>query len=205
MWLTYPAGVTSGQMAVHIKTRRSGFTAIDIDGEAGWKTAVSWWREGLEHVGVSLSSEDFFTTETFLQAPGTAVQPTGTSGTSATWTGKVVAVDSAIDSILRRGQGIAGDARVTVNFGNNPTVDVVLNNLMGRVSGTIGYPPGFPSQTWKGLTLSNGRFSHTATRREIVGTFRNQGTTKGTNANTVGGLFDVYGTMKGGFVAKYSE
>ena len=66
-------------------------------------------------------------------------------------------------------------------------------------------PSLYPSQSWSGLALSNGGFSHSSGRRTIEGTFRNQGTTTGTNANTVGGIFDVFGTMKGGFVATFGN
>ena len=75
--------------------------------------------------------DDFFSTDAWLQAPGTAVQPTGTIGGSATWTGKVIAHNSNAGAILLRGEEIGGDARVTVNFAASPTVNVTLENLEG--------------------------------------------------------------------------
>ena len=162
-----------------------------------------WLRDG-----ASIPVQDFFLTEAYLQAPGTAVQPAVQNmETSATWTGKVIAFDSASRSIMSRGYEIGGDAEITVNFGANPTVDVSLTDL--RSARTIDFQTALPfvysAQTWTGLALSDGGFSDSSGGRTIEGTFRSQGTTAGTNANTVGGIFDVTGKMKGGFVATFEN
>ena len=211
-WLTYPAGAGSSDLAVHIKTTRAKFGSDDDINQGSsnlsTKSTLPSAKKEIEAAGLSFSSFDFFTTEAHLQAPGTAVQPTAQgSETSATWTGKAIAFDSAVNSLLVRGQEIGGDATVTVNFGATATVDVSLRNLKGArfVEDSLDRASPYPSQTWTGLTLNNGGFSSTTGSREIQGTFRNQGSTTGTNANTVGGIFDVYGTMKGGFVATYDD
>ncbi|MXY15172.1 MAG: hypothetical protein F4Y53_05790 [Proteobacteria bacterium] len=167
---------------------------------------VSDWLKAAAGSGITV--QDFFLTEAYLQAPGSAVHPVaqGTE-TSATWTGKVIAFDSASRSILLRGTEIGGDAEITVNFGTNPTVDVSLTDLRSArsINSQTALPSMYPAQSWTGLTLSSGGFSDSSGGRTIEGTFRNQGTTTGTNANTVGGIFDVTGTMKGGFVATFGN
>ncbi len=180
----------------------------------GHKGNVLSWLEAAGRLGPKhgFTIEDFFLTEAYLQAPGNAVQPAARgSETSATWTGQVIAFDSAASSILSRGTEIGGDARVTVNFGGSPTVDVSLTDLRSAraVSGAVGaaepnggLPPSrYPSQTWTGLALAGGGFSDSSGGRSIEGAFRNQGPSTGTSANTVGGIFAVPGTIKGGFVA----
>ena len=171
------------------------------------------WLEAAARIGPShgFTIEDFFLTEAYLQAPGSGVQPAAQgSETSATWTGKAIAFDSATSSILVRGAEIGGDAAITVNFGNSPTVDVSLTDLRsargidGRASTPPngGFPPfRYPNQSWTGLALTGGGFSDASGGRTITGVFRNQVQSTGTNANTVGGIFNVKGMMKGGFVA----
>lgn len=171
------------------------------------------WLEAAARLGpyYGFSVEDFFLTEAYLQAPGSGVQPVAQgSETSATWTGKAIAFDSATSSILIRGAEIGGDAAITVNFGNSPTVDVSLTDLRSArgIDGRAPPPPNgglppfrYPNQTWTGLTLTGGGFSDTSGGRTIKGAFRNQVQSTGTNANTVGGIFNVKGMMKGGFVA----
>ena len=205
-WLTYPADAGDEDLAVHVRVRKSGHDR---------RVWVMRWFEGAAEYGPSygFTIEDFFLTEAYLQAPGSGVQPAAQGGeTSATWTGKVIAVDSAASSVLIRGAEIGGDASITVNFGNSPTVDVSLTNLRNTRSvtaqevtpaGNLAATP-YPSQTWTGLALADGAFSDTSASRSIKGAFRNQGTTAGTNANTAGGIFDVTGTMKGGFVANFA-
>ena len=225
LWLTYPADATASQLAVHIRTKRAtpgsyGSISddvqkeIDAGGAKPIQTATGIYGRGDEDKGnvrqwlndaakYGISVQDFFLTAQAMNEM------------SATWTGKVIAFDSASGSIMNRGNEIGGEASITVNFGNSPTVDVSLTNLgsarsrqsvphpsipNSRISG----PSPYPSQSWTGLELTSGGFSDTSGRRSIEGTFRNQGTTTGTNANTAAGIFDVYGTMKGGFVATYS-
>ena len=205
LWMTYPAGAGDGDLAVHIRTRKSPHN------RRSW---VRNWLEAAASLGPyhGFSVEDFFLTEAYLQAPGSAVQPAARgSETSATWTGQVIAFDSAASSILSRGTEIGGDATVTVNFSGSPTVDVSLTDLRSAraVSGAVGaaepnggLPPSrYPSQTWTGLALAGGGFSDSSGGRSIEGAFRNQGPSTGTSANTVGGIFAVPGTIKGGFVA----
>ena len=242
LWLTYPANAGNSDLAVHIRTKRAtpgGYGSISDDvqkeqdggesnakkqatgitdfgipgfnyrGEYHKKFVIDWLNNAAEY---GISVEDFFLTEAYLQAPGTAVQPAaqGTE-TSATWTGEVIAFDSATESIQLRGTEIGGDASVVVNFGNSPTVNVSLTDLRSARSRIAGgrngksFPTVYPDQSWTGLALSNGGFSDNSGGRAIEGTFRNQGTTTGTNANTVGGIFDVFGTMKGGFVATFGN
>ena len=214
LWLTYPADAGSSDLAVHIRT----MALVDRGSRRAW---VVLWRDAVERLGPyyayhGFPAEDFFLTEAYLQAPGSAVQPAAQgSETSATWTGKVIAFDSAAESVLLRGDEIGGDAAVTVNFGNSPTVDVSLTDLRSArtVSGAPGAvetnggisPHRYPNQSWTGLALAGGAFSDASGGRSIKGVFRNQGTTAGTNANTAGGIFDVTGTMKGGFVATFSS
>lgn len=174
------------------------------------------WLEAAARLGpyYGFSVEDFFLTEAYLQAPGSGVQPAAQgSETSATWTGKAIAFDSATRSILIRGAEIGGDAAITVNFGNSPTVDVSLTDLRsargidGRASTPPngGFPPfRYPNQSWTGLVLTGGGFSDASGGRTITGAFRSQVSSTGTNANTVGGIFDVTGMMKGGFVATFA-
>lgn len=208
LWLTYPAGAGAGDLAVHVRTRKTLATS-----GGNHKGFVADWLEAAARLGPShgFTVEDFFLTEAHLQAPGSGVQPAAQgSETSATWTGKVIAVASAAKSILTRGDEIGGDATVTVNFGASPTVDVSLTDLrsarsfagQGPTEPNGGLTPSrYPSQTWTGLALSGGGFSDSSARRSITGAFRSQIASTGTNANTVGGIFDVKGTMKGGFVA----
>ena len=208
LWLTYPAGAGAGDLAVHVRTRKTMATS-----GGNHKAWVADWLEAAARLGPyhGFTVEDFFLTEAYLQAPGSGVQPAAQgSETSATWTGKVIAVASAAKSILTRGDEIGGDATVTVNFGANPTVNVSLTDLrsarsfagQGPTEPNGGLTPfRYPSQTWTGLALSGGGFSDSSAGRSITGVFRNRVASTGTNANTVGGIFDVFGTMKGGFVA----
>ena len=208
LWLTYPADAGAGDLAVHVRTRKTMATS-----GGNHKAWVMDWLEAAARLGPyhGFTVEDFFLTEAYLQAPGSGVQPAAQgSETSATWTGKVIAVASAAKSILTRGDEIGGDATVTVNFGASPTVNVSLTDLrsarsfagQGPTEPNGGLTPSrYPSQTWTGLALSGGGFSDSSAGRSITGAFRSQIASTGTNANTVGGIFDVKGTMKGGFVA----
>ena len=128
------------------------------------------WLEAAAELGpyYGFTVEDFFLTEAYLQAPGSGVQPAARgSETSATWTGKVIAVDSAANRILTRGIEIGGDATVTVNFGSSLTVDVSLTDLRSAraVSGAIGaaepnggFPlPAIPARTGRAWPLPAAR------------------------------------------------
>lgn len=207
-WLTYPADAGDGDLAVHVRAKKVQSTKNGSD-----KVEVLNWLLAAAEYGpyYGFTVEDFFLTEAYLQAPGSAVQPAPQgSETSATWTGKVIAFDSAVYSYLTRGDEIGGDAAVTVNFGESPTVDVSLTDLRSAwaTSGrdpqppSGGFPPHrYPNQSWTGLALVGGEFSDDSAGRTLTGAFRSQVASTGTNANTVGGIFNVKGTMKGGFVA----
>lgn len=211
-WLIYPHNAASDEMAVYIRAKRASFgtyhdarSDFSVSGKANLR---------IEQERFGRVSADFFLTEAHLVAPGSAVQPTGTAGATATWTGKVIAHDSNAGGILLRGQEIGGDASVTVTFGTSgTTASVALTNLRGvRASQSQvidgkrrGGPVIYGDQSWGGLTVTNGGFSSNLGRRSIEGTFRNQkdgDTGPGSNADTVGGIFVVADTMRGGFVAK---
>ena len=182
--------------------------------EIGHNGYVLTWLKDAAGLGphYGFTVKDHFLTEAYLQAPGSGVQPAAQgSETSATWTGKAIAFENHAGSPFR-GYEIGGAASVTVNFGSSLTVDVSLTDLRsGRITlGGVpppngGFPPHrYPNQRWTGLTLTGGAFSDTAGGRSIKGVFRSQVSSTGTNANTVGGIFDVKGTMKGGFVATFA-
>ena len=201
--------IDSGSANTPISDATGIVPLIPEDNDARQTQHKSWvgrWLKAAAGSGVAV--QDFFLTEAYLQAPGSAVQPVVQAAEmSATWTGKAIAFDSAAGSTMFRGTEIGGDAEITVNFGTNPTVDVSLTNLRSArsVDFQTALPSMYPSQSWTGLALSGGEFSDSSGGRTIEGTFRNQGTTAGTNANTVGGIFDVTGTMKGGFVATFGN
>ena len=138
------------------------------------------------------------------------MQPTGTSGTSATWTGKVVALDSGgrvadnhgVPNFLIRGQLVGGDAQVTVSFsGSASSASVSLTNLKGTNVGGSTYS----NRTWGSLPISSGSFSTTVTGPFSPGPI--SGTFRGTGATKVGATFKVpansFGKdgLVGGFVA----
>lgn len=206
-WLTYPADAGDGDLAVHVRARKVN------PSKTGQKVHVMDWLLAAAEYGpyYGFTIEDFFETGAYLQAPGSAVQPAPQgSETSATWTGQVIAFNSASNDYLNRGKEIGGDATITVNFGADPTVDVWLSDLRSAwtVSGSGPTEPNggfspyrYPNQRWTGLALTGGWFSDDSPGRSLEGTFRNNVSSTGTNANTVGGIFDVVGTIKGGFVA----
>ena len=105
LWLTYPASAGDTELAVHIRTKRAtpgnyGSISDDVQKEqdAGESNAISQ-ATGITSFGIpefnyrgvthkfhvidwlnnaakySIPVEDFFLTEAYLQAPGTAVQP----------------------------------------------------------------------------------------------------------------------------------
>ena len=195
-WTSYPADADDDEMKVHVRAKetptKDKSLLVQLNGSWGFAAG---------------GENDFFATEAHLEAPGTPVQPAaqGTE-TSATWTGRVIAVDSAPRKILIRGFEIGGKAELTFNFAGS-TLDVNLTELRTprAVDINTGQAGPYPSQSWKGLSVSNGSFSDSTGNRTISGTFRHQDATNtDTNADTVGGVFNVHGTMKGGFVATFS-
>lgn len=216
LWLTYPANPAASEMRVHVEIRRATH-----EREMG-KTNFNWFTSNLREAGSSfhdprLGYTDFFHTRAHLTAPGTAVQPVGAASASATWSGKVIAVDNAQHSYMFRGDEIGGDAAVTVNWdsSNVPSADISLTKLRvprrwksvttGPVADRGQTIATYPDQKWTGLAITGGSFSHSDATRSIQGQFANEKTGDsghGSNADTVGGVFDVFGSMKGGFVAK---
>ncbi len=192
-WFTYPSNAGTNDMKVHLQVRR-GTWGVD-----GAKVTLSGFfyrknrRVALDYFHKHL---DFFKAEAHLEAPGTAVQPTVADGTSATWTGKVIALDSGgriqdnhgNPNFGSRGQLVGGDATITVNKiagVPNPKANVSLTNLKGANVWNSSYS----DFSWASLAVTNGSFSaiHTINGTSISGTFRQQGT--GTNPNTVAGTF----------------
>ena len=210
-WFSYPHDAGTNDMKVHLKVLRGTHT------DGGKPALVHFFDNGhskdylYEHL-------DFFTAEAYLEAPGTAVQPTIAQNSSATWTGKVVALDTAREFDLsgkgnfwRRGDVIGGTATIELvrTTAPNPNANVRLTNLVGANIGTS-----YPDLHWTLLLVSNGSFSgtntggttnvHAVPGAKISGTFRGSGGTK------VGGTFEVppqhfahgrYIGMVGGFIA----
>ena len=207
-WFTYPHDATgANDMKVHLQVRRA--TA------KGKIVLHNFFQRGHDK-DYFYDYLDFFTAAAHLQAPGTAVQPTLAVNTSATWTGGVVAIDTArqFDSsgkgnFWRRGDVIGGTATITVQRSDIPTLwaSVALTNLKGSTVGTS-----YPDLNWNNMTINLGKFGRsihgpgsTLPNSTISGTFR------GTGAAKVGGTFEVphfyywqagrYVGMVGGFVA----
>ena len=205
-WFTYPHDATANEMKVHLQVRR-GTWGVD-----GAKVTLSKFfygkgrRDALDYFHKHM---DFFKAEAHLEAPGTAVQPTVADGASATWTGKVIALDSGgriqdnhgNPNFGRRGQLVGGDATITVDKTAGlptPRVGVSLTNLEGANVWNSSYP----DLSWASMTVTNGSFSSFTGH---VGTL--SGTFRGTGAAKVGGTFSVppnsFGQngLVGGFVA----
>ena len=146
---------------------------------------------------------EFFKVDAFLQEKGTQAQPDVT----ATFTGHVIAADSAAGNIGMRGELIGGDASVTATVsGGSVTADISLTNLKATTftDGTPMVPVGYASQSWTGLSVSGGSFLSDTGDRKIQGSFRKQNNDGDANTDivdTVGAVFDIRGTMTGGFVA----
>lgn len=195
-WYTYPADTAAG-MKAHVRVKKANDENYGIPNVTN---LVAWVNSGGTY-------DEFFTVEAHLEAPGPAVQPAGTN--SATWTGRVVGAYNpacASGCYFTRGDLIGGDARVTVNFGSSATANVRLTNLKAATRVVRGggpqRPASYSDQAWSGLAVTGGSFSHEGGGRSISGTFRDQTSGDGKQADTVGGVFSVDGVMKGGFVAK---
>ena len=196
-WYTYPTTTAAG-MKVHVRVKKANDESAFAPGVYD---LVSWVNQGYGY-------DEFFTVEAHLEAPGTNVQPTGTG--SATWSGKVVGAynpNCTRGCYFTRGDLIGGDASVTVNFGSSTTANVSLTNLKAATRLHIPgsgpqRPVSYSSQTWSGLAVSGGTFSHSGSGRSISGAFQDQNSGDSKQADTVGGVFAVNGVMKGGFVAE---
>ena len=190
-WFTYPSNAGANDMKVHLQVRRGTWRV----GGAKSDLSVFFYRKNrvaaLDYFHKHL---DFFKAEAHLEAPGTAVQPTVADGASATWTGKVIALDSGgriqdnhgNPNFGVRGQLVGGDATITVSKiagVPDPKANVSLTNLKGANVWNSSYS----DFSWASLAITNGSFTNRDTRHSISGTFRQQGT--GTNPNTVAGTF----------------
>lgn len=221
-WFTYPHDAGTNDMKVHLHVRRGA------SGTGGAKTELSNFFYDVIHEDFQRKSRgdaldyfhnwlDFFKAEAYLETPSanSAVQPTGASGTSATWTGKVVALDSGgrisgrerMPNFGLRGQLVGGDVSASVLFSAGARLNLQLTNLKGaNVEGST-----YSNRSWSSVVVTNGSFSFTPGDTgqfgpgPLEGTFRQQGT--GTSPNTVGGTFSVpansFGKdgLVGGFVA----
>ena len=201
-YYSYPSASGTSKMKVYLFIRKLGYGTYSGEGgisSGGKSDLVQWLSDGY-------ADEVPFDVRAQLVAQGTAVQP----ATTAVWNGHVIAAETSSD-VIRRGELIGGDARVTVVVGTSSTTAAVsLTNLEATTLTTESplVPVSYADQTWTGLTVENGGFSQSGTGtgvyREIQGTFRKQNNDGDANTDyvdTVGGIFEVYGTMKGGFVA----
>ncbi len=209
-WFTYPHNAGTNDMKVHLQVRRA--TLKD-------KITLHNFFERGHDKDYFYNHLDFFTAEAHLETPtggGNAVQPTGAVNTQATWTGKVIAIDTARQfdhtsgrgNFWRRGDVIGGTATVNLFFSNLVTIaGVRLTNLKGSTVGTS-----YPDIELGGGNVSNGSFSNTSALNsddfpgaKVSGTFR------GTGAAKVGGTFEIpnhyrwqsgrWVGMVGGFIA----
>ncbi|MCY4420225.1 MAG: hypothetical protein OXC42_03100, partial [Gammaproteobacteria bacterium] len=150
---------------------------------------------------------EFFKADAYLQTQGTLAQPT-----AATFTGKVIAIDTNTSDILRRGELIGGDASVTVTVsGGTTSAAVSLTNLEATTftTGSPLVPISYANQTWSALTVTTGAFGSTTSTRKINGSFRKQNNDGDSNTDivdTVGAVFEITGPTQsgnftGGFVA----
>ena len=201
----YPSGTDTSKTRVVLDIRKLGdgtHNGSTGAASAGGKADLA------EFVKAGGLYTEFFAANAYLQEKGTLAQPDVT----ATFTGHIIAINSCVSCILTRGDLIGGDASVTATVsGGAVTASVSLTNLKsttwmdGSTTGqTAPTPAPYPSQSWSGLTVTGGAFSSTSTTREIKGSFRKQDNDNDSNTDlvdTVGAVFDVKGTMTGGFVA----
>lgn len=211
-WFTYPSNAAASDVKVHLQVRRGTW---GVDGAKVTLSQFFYRKNRVAALDYFHKHLDFFKAEAHLEAPGTAVHPTGTDGTDATWTGKVIALDSGgriqdnhgNPNFGLRGQLVGGDASVTVTFGGQGfphRATVQLTNLEGANVWNSSYP----DLTWAGMAINNGSFSNLVTHSAgtLTGTFRHKGLS-GTSPNTVGGTFNSpansFGKngLVGGFIA----
>ena len=210
-WFSYPANAGTNDMKVHLEVLRGTYP-----GE-GKNALADFFKQGHD-LEWFLNYVDFFKAEAHLEAPGTAVQPTLAVNTTATWTGKVIALDTARygdhsnnPNFARRGQLIGGDATITVQRLSTPVLgaSVALTNLKGTNAAFSSYP----NLNWNNMVINLGNFGRTVRNHpdELLPNSTISGTFRGTGAAKVGGTFEVpsfyywqYGAhvgMVGGFVA----
>ena len=204
----YPSGTDTSKTRVILNIDKLGPSVSNLQSGTfakGGKTDLVHYVDYVKPYGVTYT--EFFKADAFLQTQGTQAQPDVT----ATFTGHVIAVDSCVSCILTRGELIGGDASVTATVsGGAVTAAVSLTNLEATtiITGSPLVPFKYPSQSWSGLTVTGGGFSHTGWdgnyNRKIQGSFRKQDNDGDANTDivdTVGAVFDIEGTMTGGFVA----
>ena len=212
-WFSYPANAGTNDMEVHLRVHRGTFgNEPGASSDSGKKAQVYFFANGHSQ-DYFYDHLDFFTAEAHLEAPGNAVRPTGSNGTTATWTGAVIGLDTARQfdtsgkgNFWRRGDLIGGTANVTVRFGVSfASADVNLTNLKGSTVGTS-----YPDLTWTNMQLGSAGFSYTPGAPQGTGPGTLKATFRGTGAAKVGGTFEVspqhyaagrYIGMVGGFVA----
>ena len=218
-WFSYPHDAGTSDMKIHLLVRRATYDENGGDSMSGKLDLTNFFQRG-HSVEYFFERLDFFTANAHLEAPGSAVQPTGTNTTTATWTGNVVGLDTAQyfdasknPNFLRRGDVVGGTAKATVRFGNTVNnhwmTEFKLTNLRGANFGTS-----YPDLTWTFVQVPpSGNFQHdpdnpAATNSTGPGLL--SGTFRGTGAAKVGGTFDVppqyfqhgrYLGMVGGFIA----
>ena len=210
-WFSYPANAGTNDMKVHLEVLRGTYP-----GE-GKNALADFFKQGHD-LEWFLNYVDFFKAEVHLEAPGRAVHPTVAVNSTATWTGKVIALDTAryadvlkSPNFAHRGQLIGGDATITVERGTGPPLlaSVALTNLKGTNVAFSSYP----DLNWNHIALNQGNFGRIVRNHpderlpnsSIACEFR------GTGAAKVGGTFKVphfyywqagrYLGMVGGFVA----
>ncbi len=211
-WFTYPSNAGTNDMKVHLQVHRARYSS-------NGKIALSNFFDNSSNWEYFYNRLDFFKAEAHLETPtggGTAVQPTLAVNTTATWTGGVIALDTArkFDSghsnIWRRGDVIGGTATITVQRLSTPVLgaSVALTNLKGANVGTS-----YPNLSWNNMTINLGNFGRTVRNHqdELLPNSEISGTFRGTGAAKVGGTFEVppfyywqagrYVGMVGGFVA----
>ena len=209
-WFTYPANPGTNDMRVHLKVLRGTYNS------GGKPTLTEFFNNG-HNLDYFYDHLDFFEAEAHLEAPGSAVHPTLAVNSTATWTGGVVALDTArkfdtrSPNFWRRGDVIGGTATITVerDAGTALLASVRLWNLKGSTVGTS-----YPDLNWNHMAVNLGNFGRTV-RNHVDEPLRNStisGTFRGTGAAKVGGTFEVppdhyywqagrYVGMVGGFVA----
>ncbi len=207
-WFTYPHDAGASDMKVHLLVRRATFPGEnEEDAQSGKGELAVFFQRG-HSVEYFYEHLDFFTANAHLEAPEDAVQPIATQGSTLTWTGKAIGLDTAkYTSSLKnypnfgwRGDLIGGTATIQARFlsGGVVSAGVELTNLVGATMGRT-----YPNLSWASMTVEDGAFSKTnpVTNGSIIKDAKISGTFRGTGAATVGGTFEVPDVMVGGFVA----
>ena len=209
-WFSYPANAGTNDMKVHLEVLRGTYPGN------GKMALINFFDNGHD-IEWFYDYADFFKAEVHLEAPGSAVHPTVAVNSTATWTGKVIALDTRryadaakSPAFAHRGQLIGGDATITVARGSTPVLgaSVALTNLRGTNVTWSSYP----DLSWNNIVINLGSFGRTvpSTSTDLPGS-EISGTFRGTGAAKVGGTFKIphqrfgpagsYLGMVGGFIA----